>query len=105
MTATRHDIEYWLEQGIEKGASHVVVVHDTYDHDNFPLYIMPGQNPRDVFHEKYIKNNAPPSAAYAADECYDLTLPIDAQLREQRAHHWEPHTAEEVAAVKQTWPS
>jgi hypothetical protein len=89
MTATMMDIEGWLAEGQEKGATHVVVVHDTYDHDNFPLYIMPGENARDVFNKKYVEGRSPTSASYGADECYDLRMDIDAQLQEHRANHWD----------------
>ena len=89
MTATRQDIEWWVKSAQNKGASHVIIVHDTFDNDNFPLYIMPGEDPREVFNEKYIKDRKPCEAAYAADECYDLSLNIQEQLQERRAHHWE----------------
>ncbi len=89
MTATRQDIREWLETAQEEGASHLVVVHDTYDHDNFPLYIMPGQDPQEVFHEKYVKDRKPNEAPYVIDECYDLSLDIGAQLNELRAFHWD----------------
>jgi len=89
MTATRSDIEGWLKQGEKLGATHVVIVHDTFDHDNFPMYIMPGQEARQEFFEKYQKGRKPGEAAYAADECYDLSLNIEDQLNERRANHWD----------------
>ena len=89
MTATRDDIDRWIEEGQDKGATHVVVVHDTYDHDNFPLFIMPGENAREVFNKKYVNDRQPTEAAYRADECYDLRMDIDAQIKEHRANHWD----------------
>lgn len=88
MTASLSDIKGWLNQGIEKGATHVVVVHDLYDHDNFPLYIMPGQDARETFKKGY-GNTRPNETGYGADECYNLSMDIDEQLSERRAHHWD----------------
>lgn len=80
MTATRQDIIDWIEEGIEKGATHVVVMCDTFDHENYPIYVMSGEDPRK--HCSYENMQRP-------DECYDLRMDIDAQLSERRANHWD----------------
>lgn len=88
MTATRKDIREWLDEGLEKGATHVVIVHDHWDHENFPLYIMPGQDARETFRKQY-ERTGPNEAKYSADECYNLSRDIEKQLAERRAYHWE----------------
>ena len=89
MTATKEDITRWLKDGQEQGATHVIIVHDPWDHGNFPLFVMPGQNAREVFQDKYVKPLGPNEMAYRTDECFDLRMDIEAQRKERRANHWD----------------
>ena len=38
----------WLEKAKEKGATHVVVVCDTFDWSYYPVYVMPGEDARKI---------------------------------------------------------
>ena len=80
MTATRLNIKEWIEEGIEKGATHVVIMCDTFDYEDYPVYIMVGEDPRD---KASYENMQRPM------ECYDLRMDIDAQLNEYSASHWD----------------
>ncbi len=81
MTATRKDIVDWLEEAKTKGATHLIVAVDTYDHDNYPVMVMPGESCRDrvetICH----------SDMQGVDEVYDMSMDLQAQLREHRARH------------------
>lgn len=102
MTATRADIERWLEEGRDRGASHVIVARDSYDNDNFPLFVMPGQDPRKVYEDRraeYARNSSG-DLFLGADECYDLGMDAAAQLAERRANHWDPHPAPSLPAPR-----
>jgi hypothetical protein len=46
MSTTHEDIARWLKEGKAKGATHLIVVCDTFDHDDYPVYVMPGENAR-----------------------------------------------------------
>jgi len=81
MTATLNDIKGWLRRGQAEEATHVIIVHDTYDHENYPVFVLPGE---DVF-ERASKFNGP--NMQAIDEVYDLSMDIDEQLNERRAFH------------------
>lgn len=72
------DIKRWLDEGQKKGASHVIVATDTFDHTDYPVYVIPP--------------NAIEIALQSAggdftriQEVYNLAMPIAAQLREVRA--------------------
>lgn len=80
MTATRSDIEDWYATAERKGASHLIVGHDPFDHDNFPIYIMPGESVRDRLSGLTESGNS-------YDEVYDLSLDKAKQLAERRAMH------------------
>jgi hypothetical protein len=94
---TKAEIREWLEKGLEQGDSHVIVACDTFDHSDYPIYIHHGTNPKTY----------PLGEMQRAMECYCLALPIEDQLNESRANHWdhaempmpaEPETLEELQA-------
>ncbi len=39
---TREDIDRWIENA-PKGATHMIVVCDTFDYEDYPVYVMPGE--------------------------------------------------------------
>ncbi len=41
MAATRADVDRWIENGKVNGATHILSVCDTFDHDDYPIYVMP----------------------------------------------------------------
>ena len=41
-------IRKWLLEGRQTGATNVIVVCDTFEYDDYPVFVMPGQNPREV---------------------------------------------------------
>ena len=96
MATTRDDIRAWLLGGKRRGATHVIVACDTFDHHDFPVYVMPGEDPRAKAkeHEKINEMSK-------VMEVYALHLDLDAQLREHRSFHYEmpPLTAPISLAV------
>jgi len=76
---TKAEIRDWLLGGISKGATHCFVVCDTYDHEDYPKYIMPGEDP-----QKFR-----PGEMQRIMECYALHLDLEQQLGEFRSHHYE----------------
>jgi len=81
MTASRTDIERWLDSAKEKGASHLIVAVDTYNHDNYPVYV--GHN-EDIRKEiERVENGS----MQGIDEIYNMSLDIDKQMSEYRAYN------------------
>lgn len=84
MSATPADIKVWLNEGKRKRAKYVIVCHDGFDMGDFPKYV--GEN--DKFWEV-----CPPrwssisTISTTAHEIYDLSMDIEAQLKEPRAWH------------------
>ncbi len=81
MTATREDVQRWLEEGEEKGATHLIVACDTFDYENYPVFVMPGESCEKKVEE--VKGNSMQSV----DEVYDLAEDVTRQLSELRAMH------------------
>lgn len=48
MGTTREDITGWLHRGQEKGATHMIVVCDTFDWSDYPVFVMPGEAAREI---------------------------------------------------------
>ena len=44
MATTIEDLKKWFEEGKEKGATHMIVVCDTFDWSDYPVYVMPGED-------------------------------------------------------------
>jgi hypothetical protein len=83
MATTQDDIRGWLERGKQEGATHVLVVCDSFSYEDYPVMIMPGTRPRDKA-ATYTRENM-----QTVMECYSLALPIEDQLAEHRAFHWD----------------
>jgi hypothetical protein len=79
MTATRADIERWLEEGIKVKATHMIVITDTFSYSNYPHYIGPESCVRAAIVQ--LGNMQRP------EEVYNLTKPLEPQLNMPRC--WE----------------
>lgn len=84
MSTTKADIRRWLEEGKREGATHMIVVCDTYDHTDFPVYVKKGENPATRATEESEK------PMQRVMEVYALHLDWTKQLDEVRAFHFQP---------------
>jgi hypothetical protein len=78
---TKEDIRGWLERGLEDGATHIIVVCDTFDYEDYPVYVEKGQNVKEIA-RKYDGKNM-----QKIMEVYDLSLPIEEQLNKKRSYN------------------
>jgi hypothetical protein len=78
MSATLQDIQQWLESAKKKGASHLIVALDTYDHSNYPVYVGHNENIEDEIERVESQN------MQGIDEIYNMSMDIDEQLSETR---------------------
>lgn len=83
MGTTKEDIRDWLDNAKEEGATHMIVVCDTFDHEDFPVNVMPGEDAR----EKSAKHSG--KDMQRVMEVYALHLDWDKQLAEYRSFHYE----------------
>ena len=79
MTWTLTDIKAAYDRGEAQGATHMLVAWDSFDGANYPIYVKPGEDPR----ERRPKNGD------SVDECYKYSLGWDVQSKERRANHWD----------------
>lgn len=56
MAITRKDKEEWVERGIEMGATHIISVCDTFSYEDYPIFVMPGEDPNRESRKYHNKN-------------------------------------------------
>jgi len=78
---TKDEIKGWLIEGKEKGATHVIVVCDTYEWDDYPVFVMPNEKVLEKKEEYDGKN------MQKIMEVYNLSLDFQSQLDEIRSFH------------------
>ena len=82
MTTTRGEITQWLHEGQEKKATHMLVVCDTLDWYDYPVYVMPGEDVKSVAD----KNNGPNMTKLM--EVYKLSDDWQTQLDRRRCFNF-----------------
>lgn len=80
MAASRADISEWFDRGVKEGATHLIVVCDTYDHADYPSWVHPGQD----FWATYESYDG--KSMQRVMEVYDLKHDKQSQMNEHRAH-------------------
>ena len=78
---SRQDIKDWISRASEKD-THMLVVCDTYDHDDYPVFVTDADDAKkkaDEYNGKSMQR---------VMEVYNLKMPIDAQLNESRAFNY-----------------
>lgn len=75
MSTTREQLQKWFYEGRRQGATHMLVICDTFDHSDYPVYVGVGQDPKKVANEKqYSRANM-----QRLMECYALHKEFDEQ--------------------------
>lgn len=78
MATASADLARWFQEGVRQGATHMIVACDTFDYEDFPVYVMAGEDARAR------------AAAIAGGpmskvmEVYDLRQPAGPQLQPGR---------------------
>ena len=76
---SKEEIRGYLKRGMEQGATHVLVVCDTFDYDDYPVFVLPNENINDKLEEYHHKN------MQKVMEVYNLKLSFEEQLSQARA--------------------
>jgi len=81
MATEKIEIREWLERGKKQGATHLIVVCDTWDYEDYPVFVNPKQNVREVEseHKKDMQK---------VMEVYNLSMDWDTQLNQFRSFNY-----------------
>lgn len=80
--ATRSDIETWFQYGVDTGKTHMIVICDTFDWEDFPVYVSPGEDAQAK------------AASFIGQEferlmeVYNLSLPMADQVNKRRVFNY-----------------
>jgi hypothetical protein len=86
MAASRQDIAGWFDEGAKDGATHMIVVCDTFDHDDYPIFCKGAAACLD----QYKKHDG--ANMQRVMEVYDLRADKAEQMNELRAMRLPPAT-------------
>ncbi len=78
---TRDTILSWLRKAQVGGHSHVIVVCDEFDHEDFPVFC---KDREEALKQRAHYDNL---KMHRIMEIYDLSLSLDSQMAEHRAMH------------------
>lgn len=81
MAASFEDISRWVRRAKEEGCTHLIVVCDTYDHDDYPVYVSKDED----IHERI--EHFQKASMQRIMEVYKMSMDLDAQLKERRAYN------------------
>lgn len=76
---SKQDIKEWLEEGIDQKATHMIVVCDTFDHEDYPVYVKSSEKITEVM-KRFASDNM-----QRIMEIYNLSLNLEQQLNTQRS--------------------
>ena len=83
MATSKQEIRRWFERAKAEGATHMLIICDGFDHEDYPVSVKFGTDPRAV-----AKDYAGQSMQRVM-ECYAMHLDMEAQLAAFRANHYE----------------
>lgn len=82
MAATKNEIREWFLRGIEQKATHLIVVCDTFDYDDYPVFVGKDENVKEIESEYDGKN------MQSIMEVYNLSMDMETQLNEHKAFNY-----------------
>lgn len=77
MATTKSDISGWFDRGVKTGATHMLVICDTFDHEDYPAFAKDSND--------CLAQYANPGNMQRVMEVYDLAADKHEQLQERRA--------------------
>ena len=83
MAASYSDILGWLNSGKNSENTHMIVVCDDFDYEDYPVYVGKNEDVREIYNKYNGKN------MQRVMEVYSYSLPLDEQMKERRAFHFE----------------
>lgn len=81
MATSKEDISGWFDAGKKKKAGFMIIVCDTFDYGDYPVYA-----DREDFKEKYTEHDG--KNMQRIMEVYNLSLNKDLQMKQKRVFHF-----------------
>ncbi len=78
-----NDFRGWFKEGLRQKAEYMIVVCDTYDHEDYPVYATAAN-----FKEKHEEHDG--KNMQRVMEVYNLSLPMEPQVNAFRVFNFPP---------------
>ena len=76
------EIARWFKEGKKSGATHLIVACDSFDHEDYPVYVKPNEDVR------IKESNIRRSSMQLVMEVYNLSMDMDTQLRQKKSFNY-----------------
>jgi len=83
MATTKEDISSWFDRGVKQGATHLIVAVDRFDHEDYPVYVQPDEDAREIVKTRFSGQNM-----QGAMEVYNLAKDKQEQLDRKRCFEY-----------------
>lgn len=85
MGTTKTEIASWFENGVRGGSTHMVVVCDDYDHEDYPIFL---NGTESEAREKVAEYGAGEHSMQRVMEVYSLSMDMERQLSEPSSFNY-----------------
>ncbi len=75
MSTSPKELARWFQEGVKQKATHMIVVCDTFDYSDYPVYVKEGEDARKMAEENSKKN------MQKVMEVYNLSMSMTAQVK------------------------
>lgn len=79
---TQADIKRWFKEGVKRQSTHMIVVCDSFDHTDYPVYV---ERDQDVH---YMKKKSASKEMQKVMEIYNLKKDMYTQLDQARSFNY-----------------
>jgi len=79
---SKAEIASWLKRGVDQNATHCIIVCDTFDYTDYPVYVKEGENVKEI-EATYNKKSM-----QRVMEVYNLKEDLTAQLALERVSNY-----------------
>ncbi len=97
MSTTKDDIKRWFAEGLRQKASHMVVIVDEFDHEDYPKYLKATEAEA---RETVAEYAAGKHSMQRVMEVYSMSLPRDPQVDEPRSFNYAVAAPKKKASKK-----
>lgn len=87
---SKQDIQEWFERGVNKNATHMIVVCDTFSYEDYPIFAKDDEDALRIYRSHDDVN------MQTVMEVYDLSLSMEEQLQPNRVFNLPKITDDNV---------
>jgi len=79
---TKNEIRGWFKEGVKEGATHMIVMCDTFDYEDYPVFVQKGEDVKAEVSKRSGKD------MQKVMEVYNLSMDMEKQMGEYRSFNY-----------------